>query len=766
LLFSRSVDFEPPLPSNPQHTEPKTPNQPTFEDGLAFARFLDALAKAMHALPGRRRLLTVDTGSVAGACWSIGPLDHGKRNHSWDLLPCPWIARFFNFDALASSDLDIIIPMDSYTANSTEFPYITWLYQKYLPTNRIGWGLYPTQRWPDAESEGPFQAAADEIVASRMDAFEAYGSRWISMFRVNPGSPGTPNITALTAKWRPWLPRLRQFIQGKTDDTHDTSSTSPVPLGRRKHLFVDDFLLSSWDNASLRLRLNPPVVRPDPVLTADAPWEKAAAGFALGGSVLGPSEPDGPLRMWYNLQANTSDPNVSYIPAMSFATSLDGITWKKPLLSATLFAGTTQTNVVAWGINGSNVSAPCPPNVWLDPNAPPHERYKTQGEFYVTITKCAPNCKHACCLTPTCTCVERSKVFRFSASPDGIHWHHLADLTGMGSIDSFTTVRWSPASKRYQMYMRDKEPAPQHHYRCIRRLLSRTASFPMVGTDWVEQKVILCPDAVDNSTHGGGADAHGTGLPPMDFYGAVPFSVSGAPQEMLLMLVNRFWHTSGTCDVYSCTSGGPGTHTDALMVSRDDGATWSWVGGRDTLLGTGTIGSWRSKFVWSMRDPVVVGDRWLLFFWGQNNAEMAHAKGQIGLPPRLTGLGVAEGRIDGLGSLEAGYATPGSATTVPILFNGTNLTVNVDCGGHGALRVEVQDANGVPSPCFTLARATPIWGNGLAVRVGWAEGSGGTDEARGGCHDTKPWQNWAHLKGVARLRFVLEDCKLFAFQFV
>lgn len=105
--------------------------------------------------------------------------------------------------------------MDSYTSNSTEFPFITWLYQKHFEVGRIGWGSYPTQGWPAGESDGgPFKAASDEVVASRFDAFEAYGSRWISMFRVDPGSPGVPNMTVLASKWRPWLPRLRQFIRG------------------------------------------------------------------------------------------------------------------------------------------------------------------------------------------------------------------------------------------------------------------------------------------------------------------------------------------------------------------------------------------------------------------------------------------------------------------------------------------------------------------------------------------------------------------------
>lgn len=90
-----NIDWEPPLPPpNPEHAEPDSPVQPTFEDGLAFASFVDALAKAMHALPGRRRLLTVDSGSVAGACWSIGPLDHGKHNRTQLLRFLPGKSMF------------------------------------------------------------------------------------------------------------------------------------------------------------------------------------------------------------------------------------------------------------------------------------------------------------------------------------------------------------------------------------------------------------------------------------------------------------------------------------------------------------------------------------------------------------------------------------------------------------------------------------------------------------------------------------------------
>lgn len=530
--------------------------------------------------------------------------------------------------------------------------------------------------------------------------------------------------------------------------------SSPYSLGTHTHLFIDDHLLDVWDNHTLRLVLNPPVPRKDPVLTADAPWERVAAAEATGGAVLGPTAPGGPLRMWYDLQANISDPSVSYIPAMAYAESMDGVTWVKPRLGVTLFAGTTSTNIVAWGINGSNISAPCPPNVWVDPNAPPHERYKTQGEFYVSGKD-----------------GRRAKVFRFAASPDGIHWSTLCDLEGMGSIDSFTTVRWSQVSGRYQMYLRDYFPNDHggampimHHYRGSRRLLSKTSAFPRVGADWVDESVTLRPDARDNATHGAAAVPNASALPPpVDFYGAVPFHVSGTPPDTLLMLVNRYWHVSGTCVTEECFTGGPGTHTDALMVSRDDGKRWRYVGDRATLLGTGMVGSWSSEFVWSMREPVTINDRMLLYYWGSNVRETHSSPIDPAAPGgrRMSGIGVAEGRANGLGSLDAGYGQRGLATTVPIVFNGSSLTLNVNCGGHGQLRVEVQDAAGTPSTCFTLARSTPIWSNGLAVLARWDGSDHAQDDGR---HCAEP--SIADFVGQAiRLRFELEDCKLYSFRF-
>ena len=93
-------------------------DNPTLQDGILFAAFLNALGEQLHALPGRRRQLSMDSESVAGACWSMSGANDNTTTppgHPWNRLPCPWIRYFWSLDALAagSPELDLIIPMDT-----------------------------------------------------------------------------------------------------------------------------------------------------------------------------------------------------------------------------------------------------------------------------------------------------------------------------------------------------------------------------------------------------------------------------------------------------------------------------------------------------------------------------------------------------------------------------------------------------------------------------------------------------------------------------
>jgi hypothetical protein len=104
-----NIDFEP-------LTDVHHPaNNPTIADASQFAEFLQALGVALHALPGRRRHLSMDSESVAGACWSMS----GAPGHPWNRKPCPWIRYFWDLNIMSTiSELDRVIPMDT-CASST-----------------------------------------------------------------------------------------------------------------------------------------------------------------------------------------------------------------------------------------------------------------------------------------------------------------------------------------------------------------------------------------------------------------------------------------------------------------------------------------------------------------------------------------------------------------------------------------------------------------------------------------------------------------------
>jgi hypothetical protein len=306
-------------------------------------------------------------------------------------------------------------------------------------------------------------------------------------------------------------------------------------------------------------------------------------------------------------------------------------------------------------------------------------------------------------------------------------------------------------------------------------LVSVGPQLPRDGRDWIHETT-LCPDQLDNSTHGGGdrdVVNRSTGIhgpPPVDFYGGVPFEVPGTTPGTLLMTVNRYWHVRGSCVSKSCQFGAPGRHTVGLAVSRTDGLSWSWVGDRATLISNGEEGSWNSRAIWAMGPPIWLdsGDLFL-YFGGHNKAE-----GNFGMPTTINGVsgldpsapggeeqagyGLAVSRHDGWASIGSGYATVGELTTVPLLFDGTSLIVNVVCGGHGTLQAEVQDETGRPLSCFTLERSVATWATSIREKLQWDQR--GVDETEE-CSLAAVGQR----AGGARLRFVIEDCRLHAFAF-
>jgi hypothetical protein len=105
-------------------------------------------------------------------------------------------------------------------------------------------------------------------------------------------------------------------------------------------------------------------------------------------------------------------------------------------------------------------------------------------------------------------------------------------------------------------------------------------------------------------------------------------------------------------------------------------------------------------------------------------------------------------RLDGFSAAVAPYAG-GELLTKPLTFSGKELALNFATSAAGGIRIEIQDAAGKPLPGFALADAVETIGNETDRVVRWK--AGGDVSALAG--------------KVVRLRFVMKDAKLFAFQF-
>lgn len=104
-------------------------------------------------------------------------------------------------------------------------------------------------------------------------------------------------------------------------------------------------------------------------------------------------------------------------------------------------------------------------------------------------------------------------------------------------------------------------------------------------------------------------------------------------------------------------------------------------------------------------------------------------------------------RLDGFGSIHAGYQG-GEVITKPLILKGDRLALNYSTSAAGSIRVEVQDPEGKPLKNYDLL--------GSFERIG--------DEIEG----VYAWKQGPEITSLAgrpiRLRFVLKDADLYAFQ--
>jgi hypothetical protein len=111
-------------------------------------------------------------------------------------------------------------------------------------------------------------------------------------------------------------------------------------------------------------------------------------------------------------------------------------------------------------------------------------------------------------------------------------------------------------------------------------------------------------------------------------------------------------------------------------------------------------------------------------------------------------------RTDGFVSLNAG-GQPGEVITKTFTYSGGMLNLNYRAAAGGAVRVEIQDEQGLPLDGLSMDDCVPLTGDSVGATVSWKHKS--TDPSA-------PLTEFANKP--IRLKFMMQDASLYSFQFL
>ena len=518
----------------------------------------------------------------------------------------------------------------------------------------------------------------------------------------------------------------------------------PIYIGSRLELMVDDFLIARL-GGDAELRLNRPVPR-EVALVTDRPWEgNACTSFAIF--------QDGDLyRMYYlGRQFVTTEAGLDEAPHPDFvcyAESSDGIKWDRPELGLVEFNGSSKNNIIL-----SSQERACPVRAFApfkdaNPAAEPDARYKAWAVRIPRLDGSAPRPGHS---------AEVPDGLHALKSPDGIHWTAMRDgpVIADGLLDSQNLAFWDTVRGEYRDYHRNEfriaktgeepyaaqaRPGPAGEImrgsRYGRDLRTATSSDFI---NWSE------PDYVDY--HQGRTDEiYNNAITP---YFRAPHIFVGLPTryvdpgwsqavEELPELDERRLRAAASERYGSAL-------TDGMFMSSRDGQTFNL---------------WPESFIRPGLRPL---DNWVYGDGFPGWGIVTTASLFDGSPDELS-IYTTEGywrgesmnlrrytlRVDGFASVQAPLSG-GELVTKPLIFDGGQLRINFSASAAGSVRVELlRDQMNTPLGGFSLDDCIELLGDDLERTVRW---SGGSD--------------LSHLAGIPiRLRFVLRDADLYAFQFV
>jgi hypothetical protein len=466
------------------------------------------------------------------------------------------------------------------------------------------------------------------------------------------------NGIELPQEWPPRTEKPASFQPMRVPYLETPPAIIPIDVGRQ--LFVDDFLVAS---SSMVRTFHSPVKYPgNPVWFPQTPYElnetlPPTAIPKCGGVWY--DERDQLFKMWYM---------ASYLGAMAYATSTDGIHWERPELDVV-----PGTNLIL-----SPDLHPDSGTVWLD-----RETRDDSQRFKMLIRE--PNTQ------------IKGNYFPglLMTSSDGIHWSPPVET---GPMHDRSTFFYNPFRHRWVQSIRSWIP-PRNRT----RQYWEAEAFYASG-QWRDGEQIFWAgaDGMDES-----------GEAPAELY-----NLDAVAYESLL--IGFYQILKGPPNVIGENNGQPKL-TELVFASSRDGFHWHRPDRRAFIGARREPGSWEYGYVESTGGIclVVCDELWFYYSAYAGDPKRVSADWHVSGMYGNGAVGLAKLRRDGFASMRS--KIPGASfTTRPLRFSGGHLFVNANTAG-APLTVECLDENNQVIAPFDKERCLPFLGNSMATEIHWRE---------------------------------------------
>ncbi|MEO6437452.1 MAG: hypothetical protein ABIP55_17040, partial [Tepidisphaeraceae bacterium] len=433
----------------------------------------------------------------------------------------------------------------------------------------------------------------------------------------------------------------------------------------------------------------------NPIIKAEKPWEVQVAWTSVF------RDPQtGKYQMWYQAWNGDRARERTHNSVVAYAESSDGVHFTKPNLGLFQFNDVATTNIVLLSNGGHSYRYAN--SVVHDPRDPdPAKRYKMGYFDWATDEG------------------QEYPGFCVAFSPDGIHWtkHPKAPLLKIAYADPGLTVPFADEAKAKPWLLSlTMSDAVDIFFDPKREL------FTYYGKMWIDG-----PEGTMSWKHAMGRSES------KDFINWSKPHVVLTPDDHDPPHVE--FHTSPVFfykDVYFCLnqildrSTGGGVIDIELMTSRD-GLTWERPFRGEPFLSRAEGGAFDSGSLFVSTPPVVLEDE-LRFYYGAHKEGATHHADFYSV---TTGIGLATLPLDRFAGIQpiarAGQgalpASPrervGQVTLKPIDFRAVSgISLNADAS-HGAIRVELLDADGNRVRGFGREDTVPLTGDSPRHEVKW-----------------------------------------------